>query len=155
LRRTRTVFQAKPVCIMPAMPDEPQPASPGVKPIKSALIPNPTCSSQQRTVCDRCGGANVYRMHAVWRCADCGSKPDCFGWYALRLEVRATAVAPASDEFRANAAAMQAAVDALRAARDRARAGGGPKPLERHRAQGKLPVRERIDRLLDQGSPFL
>jgi acetyl-CoA carboxylase carboxyltransferase component len=33
--------------------------------------------------------------------------------------------------------------------------GGGPKYLERHRAQGKLPVRERIDRLLDEGSPFL
>ena len=38
----------------------------------------------------------------------------------------------------------------------------GPRPpgwrrkyLERHREQGKLPVRERIDRLLDPGSPFL
>ena len=38
----------------------------------------------------------------------------------------------------------------------RARAqGGGPKYLQRHREQGKLPVRERIDRLLDPGSPFL
>jgi len=71
------------------------------------------------------------------------------------MEVLATAVRPDSDEFRANVAAMQGAVDALRAARDRARLGGGPKPLERHRAQGKLPVRERIDRLLDSGSPFL
>src|SRR6478752_4623483 len=71
------------------------------------------------------------------------------------MEVLATAIAPDSDEFRANAAAMQGAVDALKAARDRARQGGGPRPLERHRAQGKLPVRERIDRLLDPGSPFL
>ena len=71
------------------------------------------------------------------------------------MEVLATAVRPDSDEFRANVAAMQGAVDALRAARDRARLGGGPKPLERHRAQGKLPVRERIDRILDPGSPFL
>jgi hypothetical protein len=31
-------------------------------------------------VCERCGGANVYRMHAVWRCADCGYKTDCCGW---------------------------------------------------------------------------
>ena len=37
----------------------------------------------------------------------------------------------------------------------RAREGGGPKYLQRHRDQGKLPVRERIDRLLDPGSPFL
>jgi hypothetical protein len=36
-----------------------------------------------------------------------------------------------------------------------ARQGGGPKSVKRHRAQGKLPVRERIDRLLDRGSPFL
>src|SRR5262245_24290925 len=71
------------------------------------------------------------------------------------MDVLATAVAPDSEEFRANAAAMQAAVDALKSARDQARAGGGPKPRERHRAQGKLPVRERIDRLLDPGSPFL
>ena len=35
------------------------------------------------------------------------------------------------------------------------RQGGGPKYLERHRDQGKLPVRERIDRLLDPASPFL
>ena len=36
----------------------------------------------------------------------------------------------------------------------RARA-AAPKYLQRHREQGKLPVRERIDRLLDPGSPFL
>jgi acetyl-CoA carboxylase carboxyltransferase component len=33
--------------------------------------------------------------------------------------------------------------------------GGGAKYLERHRAQGKLPARERIDKLLDEGSAFL
>jgi 3-methylcrotonyl-CoA carboxylase beta subunit/propionyl-CoA carboxylase len=35
------------------------------------------------------------------------------------------------------------------------RQGGGPRYLERHRQQGKLPVRDRIDQLLDPGSPFL
>jgi acetyl-CoA carboxylase carboxyltransferase component len=35
------------------------------------------------------------------------------------------------------------------------RQGGGPKYRQRHEAQGKLFVRERIDRLLDPGSPFL
>jgi 3-methylcrotonyl-CoA carboxylase beta subunit/propionyl-CoA carboxylase len=43
----------------------------------------------------------------------------------------------------------------LRARLARAREGGGPKYLERHRQQGKLPVRERVERLLDRGSPFL
>src|SRR5439155_10490423 len=37
----------------------------------------------------------------------------------------------------------------------RARDGGGAKYIERHRAQLKLPVRERIARLVDPGSPFL
>ena len=36
-----------------------------------------------------------------------------------------------------------------------ARDGGGAAAHARQRAQGKLPVRERIDRLLDSGSPFL
>ncbi|MFL5921869.1 MAG: carboxyl transferase domain-containing protein [Gaiellaceae bacterium] len=60
-----------------------------------------------------------------------------------------------SDLFRANAERMTTLVAELRDRTSAARQGGGPKYLERHRAQGKLPVRERIDRLLDEGSPFL
>src|SRR5439155_22863559 len=36
-----------------------------------------------------------------------------------------------------------------------ARAGGGEEAQRRQREQGKLPVRERVDRLLDAGTPFL
>jgi hypothetical protein len=39
-----------------------------------------TAPATEAVVCERCGGANVYRMHAVWRCADCGYKTDCCGW---------------------------------------------------------------------------
>lgn len=35
------------------------------------------------------------------------------------------------------------------------REGGGERARERHRERGKLPVRDRIDHLLDPGSPFL
>ena len=35
------------------------------------------------------------------------------------------------------------------------RLGGGPRRRERDRERGKLPVRERIDRVIDPGSPFL
>src|SRR6185436_13229141 len=35
------------------------------------------------------------------------------------------------------------------------RAGGGPEAVRRHREQGKLPVRERLLRLLDPDTPFL
>src|SRR4051812_25711974 len=37
----------------------------------------------------------------------------------------------------------------------RARAGGGERAMQRHVERGKLPVRERIERLVDPGSPFL
>jgi 3-methylcrotonyl-CoA carboxylase beta subunit len=71
------------------------------------------------------------------------------------MDLLTTAVAPDSAEFRANSSAMEGLVAELKAARAQARAGGGPKSLERHTAQGKLPVRERLERLLDDGSPFL
>ncbi len=35
------------------------------------------------------------------------------------------------------------------------RAGGGQKAMDRHISRGKLPVRERVERLCDPGSPFL
>ena len=65
---------------------------------------------------------------------------------------------PASPEARANHDAMAALVADLR---DRQTAvagrgaGGDDRSIARHRERGKLPVRERIDRLLDPGSPFL
>jgi hypothetical protein len=30
-------------------------------------------------LCERCG-AEMFRMHAVWRCPECGFKTDCCGW---------------------------------------------------------------------------
>jgi 3-methylcrotonyl-CoA carboxylase beta subunit/propionyl-CoA carboxylase len=71
------------------------------------------------------------------------------------MERLATHIDPDSPEFRAAAQANRALAAELRTRRERTRAGGGPKALERHRAQGKLFVRERIDRLLDADSPFL
>lgn len=71
------------------------------------------------------------------------------------MDVLDTHIRPDSPEFAENRAAMTALVAELRGALERARQGGGAKSLQRHRDQGKLPVRERIDRLLDPGSPFL
>src|SRR6478735_8712781 len=62
---------------------------------------------------------------------------------------------PASQQFRANEQRMTSLVAELRARTEAVKEGGGPKYLQRHRDQGKLPVRERIDKLLDPGSPFL
>src|SRR5262245_15174363 len=71
------------------------------------------------------------------------------------MQVLPTHVNPRDPTFLANRDAMQRLVRQLRERIEAVHQGGGPKYLERHRAQGKLPVRERIDRLLDQGSPFL
>jgi 3-methylcrotonyl-CoA carboxylase beta subunit len=38
---------------------------------------------------------------------------------------------------------------------ERVRAGGGPRATERHVARGKLPVRERVERVCDPGTAFL
>jgi 3-methylcrotonyl-CoA carboxylase beta subunit len=50
---------------------------------------------------------------------------------------------------------MRALVDELRARLAQARLGGSEKARKKHTDRGKLLVRERVDRLLDPGSPFL
>jgi acetyl-CoA carboxylase carboxyltransferase component len=71
------------------------------------------------------------------------------------MEVLETHVDTASELFKSNEKRMEALVAELRERITAVRQGGGAKYVERHRAQGKLPVRERIDKLLDEGSPFL
>jgi len=66
-----------------------------------------------------------------------------------------THIDPSSEIFRTNAARMARLVAELEERRALVREGGGPKYVERHRQQGKLPVRERIEKLLDPDSPFL
>ena len=57
--------------------------------------------------------------------------------------------------YRENHRRMTDLLAELRIRLDRARQGGGEKYLQRHRDQGKLPARERVERLIDPGSPFL
>ena len=62
---------------------------------------------------------------------------------------------PRSEEFQAKQASMAEAVADLREKVSTIQQGGGPSYQERHIARGKLLPRERINRLLDDGSPFL
>ncbi|WP_443028899.1 MULTISPECIES: carboxyl transferase domain-containing protein [unclassified Sphingopyxis] len=62
---------------------------------------------------------------------------------------------PDSDGFRANAAHNRALRDELYARVAKAALGGNEKSRERHTSRGKLLPRERVERLLDPGSPFL
>lgn len=62
---------------------------------------------------------------------------------------------PASETWRANEAAHTALAGELRSRLERARLGGGERARARHVARGKLLPRDRVDGLLDPGSPFL
>lgn len=61
----------------------------------------------------------------------------------------------ASSEFQTNRTAMEKLVADLRAYVAKIELGGGDKARERHTSRGKLLPRERINHLLDAGSPFL
>ncbi|GAB4400396.1 MAG: propionyl-CoA carboxylase [Anaerolineales bacterium] len=71
------------------------------------------------------------------------------------METLPTTINPNTPEFRANAEHHRALAQELRARLAKAREGGGARALRRQHEQGKLFVRERIERLLDPGSPFL
>ena len=60
-----------------------------------------------------------------------------------------------SADFLANAAAMHALVDDLNAQIAKASLGGGEAARARHTGRGKLLPRERVQMLLDPGTPFL
>ena len=60
-----------------------------------------------------------------------------------------------SADFLANAAAMQAVVDDLQAKIAQAQLGGGDAARAKHVARNKLLPRDRVNRLLDPGTPFL
>ncbi|MBT5570302.1 MAG: methylcrotonoyl-CoA carboxylase [Alphaproteobacteria bacterium] len=62
---------------------------------------------------------------------------------------------PKSDLFLENTTAMQSILDDLREKVGQIELGGGERSRERHVSRGKLLPRDRIDTLLDEGSPFL
>src|SRR3954466_7120599 len=69
--------------------------------------------------------------------------------------VLASALEPGSEQSRATRPAQLALLDQLEEQLDAARAGGGPRYAERHRARGRLLARERLELLLDRDSAFL
>ncbi|MBN9462445.1 MAG: methylcrotonoyl-CoA carboxylase [Burkholderiales bacterium] len=62
---------------------------------------------------------------------------------------------PRDPQFQANAQAMRLLVGDLRAKVAQAALGGGEAARAKHVARGKLPPRERVQMLLDPGTPFL
>ncbi len=64
-------------------------------------------------------------------------------------------LSPNSADFQANAATMQTIVDDLKAKLAVIAQGGSESARAKHVARGKLLPRERVERLLDAGTPFL
>ncbi|PRC93336.1 carboxyl transferase domain-containing protein [Solimicrobium silvestre] len=70
----------------------------------------------------------------------------------MKLESK---LAPRSEEFKANVAAMQVVVDDLKNKIEKILLGGGDDARKKHLARGKLLPRDRVQMLLDPGTPFL
>src|SRR5438034_747004 len=66
-----------------------------------------------------------------------------------------TSTVERDETFAGREERMRALVDELRERTAEVARGGGAAAMERHRSRGKLPARERIDRLLDPGTAFL
>jgi len=62
-----------------AVSERPVPSAPAITEVVSALRAPAPAPTEHPTVCERCG-AQMYRMHAVWRCPQCRFKTDCCGW---------------------------------------------------------------------------
>jgi acyl-CoA carboxylase subunit beta len=71
------------------------------------------------------------------------------------MTVLASRVDTAAAQYRANRETNLRLLAELDAQLELARAGGGARYVERHRARGKLLARERIELLLDRDAPFL
>ena len=66
-----------------------------------------------------------------------------------------TNISPSSEEFRANSQWMSSLVKTLQQNLEKAKVGGGTEAIKKHKARGKLTARERIQNLIDPGTPFL
>lgn len=62
---------------------------------------------------------------------------------------------PQTDEFKENKALMDEYVSDLYSTTNKIMQGGGENAVKKHKSRGKLLARERINGLLDPGSPFL
>ncbi len=71
------------------------------------------------------------------------------------MAVLSSHVSPSDEAFLRNAEVNTALREELRRRARRAAEGGAPRARERHVARGKLLPRERVNRLLDPGAPFL
>ena len=71
------------------------------------------------------------------------------------MDVIETRIDTASDQYRKNFEAMESLVADLKQELHKARFERPQKDIDRLAAQGKMPVRKKLDLLLDRNTPFL
>ena len=128
----------------------------GIMPSRSTQIRNQreTFAAGRRGA-SGCWIGAVKTVHEVEDDADSPRADLTFSQKDRTMEVLDSHLDPQDPQFLANAAHNRALADELRSRLAQARSGGGELAQQRHREQGKLFVRARIDKLLDAGAPFL
>ncbi len=71
------------------------------------------------------------------------------------MPILTSSLDPKSEKFKANAAALKALTKDLRAKIEAAKMGGSEAARKKHLGRGKLLPRDRVQNLIDSGSPFL
>ncbi|EAT33766.1 AAEL013967-PA [Aedes aegypti] len=80
---------------------------------------------------------------------------SCRAMHISEANVLATEVNRQAQEYKENDTQMRELVGELRSITENVLNGGGPEAIKRHTSKGKLLARDRINRLIDPGSPFL
>ncbi|XP_070268249.1 methylcrotonoyl-CoA carboxylase beta chain, mitochondrial [Myotis yumanensis] len=91
---------------------------------------------------------------ALWRCAR-AAVPGPRAYHGDAVATLGTQPDSGSAVYQENYEQMKALVNELHERAQKIRLGGSEKAKERHTSRGKLLARERVDGLLDPGSPFL
>jgi 3-methylcrotonyl-CoA carboxylase beta subunit len=71
------------------------------------------------------------------------------------MSVLSSTISPSSEDFAKNLAVYRERIKVLHATRKLARSGGPEKAIKKHLARGKMLPRQRIEALIDPGSPLL
>ncbi|MFH4980089.1 hypothetical protein AB6A40_006798 [Gnathostoma spinigerum] len=98
-------------------------------------------------------GADAHIPRSVypnWRLRDFSSVVGNEAWGIIK-----STIDPLSDDFKRNHEEMSALVKELKDAVGKVEVGGEEVARKRHKAKGKLLARERVERLLDEGTAFL
>lgn len=96
-----------------------------------------------------CTRTNNYATHTITR------NLSNFSLRPVSMNVLESKLDKSNPDFQNNAKAMNESVELLKKRVKHVSAGGGPKLIDLHRSRNKLTARERVDRLVDPGTPFL